>query len=194
MFVLAYLDAARQIVNEYHGGEPLHSFLKKYFGTNKKFGSRDRKHIAHLCYCFFRLGKSLNQVSVAEKMQIGLFLCNNSKSLLLEKLNAGLNEQVEKKLSEKLEKVSLEYGFEVENIFPFYESLSDQIQHYSFSISFLIQPLAYLRIRPGYEKKVTGKLNEANIAFNVVTDQCFSLEPATKLEEALVINEEAVVQ
>ena len=98
MFVQAYLNTAQQILNEYQGEEPFHSFLTKYFGANKKFGSRDRKHIAHLCYCFFRLGSSLKEVSTAERMLIGLFLCNNSKSLLLEKLNSGLNDEVEKEL------------------------------------------------------------------------------------------------
>ena len=194
MFVQAYLNTAQQILNEYQGEEPFHSFLKKYFGANKKFGSRDRKHIAHLCYCFFRLGSSLKEVSKAERILIGLFLCNNSKSLLLEKLNSGLNDEVEKELAEKLKKVVLQYGFEVKKIFPFHQALSDGIEYYPFSLSFLIQPDAYLRIRPGYEKEVTKKLSEANIAFSMVTDQCLSVGPATKLNEVLEINKEVVVQ
>ena len=194
MFVQAYLNTAQQILNEYQGEEPFHSFLKKYFGANKKFGSHDRKHIAHLCYCFFRLGSSLKEVSTAERILIGLFLCNNSKSLLLEKLNAGLNDEVEKELAEKLKKVILQYGFEVEKIFSFHQALSDDIEYYPFSLSFLIQPDAYLRIRPGYEKEVTKKLSEANIAFSMVTDQCLSVGPATKLNEVLEINKEVVVQ
>jgi len=194
MFVQAYLDTAQQILNEYQGEEPFHSFLKKYFGANKKFGSRDRKQIAQLCYCFFRLGSSLKEVSITERLLTGLFLCNDSKSLLLEKLNAGLNDEVEKELAEKLKKVNLQYGFEVEKIFPFQQALSDDIEYYSFSISFLIQPNAYLRIRPGYEKEVARKLSEANIAFSMVTDQCLSVEPATKLNKVLEINKEVVVQ
>ena len=194
MFVQAYLNTAQQILIEYHGEEPFHAFLKKYFVTNKKFGSRDRKQIAHLCYCFFRLGKSLGEVSIPERILIGIFLCNNSKSLLLEKLDAGLNDEVEKGLSEKLEKVSLQYDFEVEDIFPFRHALSGDIDYYSFSLSFLLQPPAYLRIRPGHEKEVTRKLSNAGIAFATVSDQCLSVEPATKLNEVLEINKEVVVQ
>src|SRR5687768_9272222 len=194
MFVQAYLNTAQQILKEYHGGEPFHSFLKKYFATNKKFGSRDRKQIAHLCYCFFRLGNSLKEVSIEERLMIGLFLCNNSRSLLLQKINTELNDSVEKNLPEKLKIVQEQYGFEVKDIFPFLKNLSNEIEHYSFSLSFLIQPPAYLRIRPGNEKDVTRKLCEANIVFNLVNDQCLSVEPATKLNEVLEINKEAVVQ
>ena len=194
MFVQAYLDTAQQILKEYQGQEPFHYFLKKFFGANKKFGSRDRKQIAHLCYCFFRLGSSLKEVSVAERMVIGVFLCNNAKGLLLEKLDAGLNDEVEKELPVKLIKVHRQYGFAVEKIFAFHKELSNNIEYYPFSLSFLIQPPAYLRIRPGYEKDVTRKLSKANIAFSMVTDQCLSVEPATKLNDVLEINKEVVVQ
>ena len=194
MFVQAYVNTAEEILKQYQGEEPFHFFLKKYFGKNKKFGSRDRKYITHLCYCFFRLGKSLGEVSIPERLQVGLFLCNSSKTLLLEKLNARLNDEVEKALPEKLKKVSLQYRFEVENIFPFYPALSDEIDHYFFSLSILIQPPPYLRIRPGYKKEIIRKLNNANIAFTLVNDQCLSVEAATKLNEVLEINREVVVQ
>src|SRR5688500_19149871 len=172
MFVQAYLSTAEKILKKYLGEEPFDFFLKKYFGENENFGSRDRRHITHLCYCFFRLGNSLKEVSLEERLMIGLFLCNNSRSLLLQKINTELNDSVEKNLPEKLKIVQEQYGFEVKDIFPFLKNLSNEIEHYSFSLSFLIQPPAYLRIRPGNEKNVTRKLSEANIAFTLVNDQC----------------------
>lgn len=194
MFVQAYINTAQQILHEYHGEEPFHSFLKKFFGTNKKFGSRDRKQIAHLCYCFFRLGKSLKEVSISERLMLGLFLCTNSRSLLLQKMNAELSDSTEKNLSEKIKMVQDQYGFDVVDIFPYHNNLSDQTEHYFFSLSFLIQPPAYLRIRPGNKNEVKTKLREANIPFHLMNDECLSVGPATKLEEVLEMNKEVVVQ
>ena len=194
MFVQAYLNAAQEILKEYHGAEPFNSFLKKYFTTNKKFGSRDRKQIAHLCYCFFRLGKSLMNVSVSERLMLGLFLCNNSKSLLLQKINAELDDRVEKDLKEKFRLTKEQYGLSSEEIFPFQNFLSSTIAPTSFSLSLLIQPPAYLRIRPGHEDDVTKKLSKANIPFLIINKHCLSVEPATKLSEVLDINKQVVVQ
>jgi 16S rRNA (cytosine967-C5)-methyltransferase len=67
MFAQAYLNTAQEILRGYMGEEPFSSFLKKYFTINKRFGSRDRKHITHLCYCFFRLGKSLESILFPKK-------------------------------------------------------------------------------------------------------------------------------
>src|SRR5262245_4948427 len=94
--VHSYLNSATRIIDEYGGEEPFASFLKKYFGREKKFGSRDRKHIAQLCYCFFRLGKSLTQHSVQERILIGLFLCSSESNGILEELKPQWNRGVKK--------------------------------------------------------------------------------------------------
>ncbi|HEY8690484.1 MAG TPA: hypothetical protein VIM07_14710, partial [Chitinophagaceae bacterium] len=54
----SYVNSAVAILKLYHGNEPFHQFIKKYFSTNKKFGSKDRKQISSLCYNHFRLGNA----------------------------------------------------------------------------------------------------------------------------------------
>ena len=63
----SYINSAKQILELYKGDEPFASFLKKYFGANKKFGSKDRKQVSHLCYCFFRLGKTAMALQIEER-------------------------------------------------------------------------------------------------------------------------------
>jgi len=55
----SYLNSTKGILSAYNGEEPFASFIKKYFAVHKKFGSRDRKQISHLCYCYFRLGNAM---------------------------------------------------------------------------------------------------------------------------------------
>jgi 16S rRNA (cytosine967-C5)-methyltransferase len=194
MFVQAYLNTAQEIIKQYAGDEPFHSFLKKYFGLNKKFGSRDRRHIAHLCYCFFRLGKSLPKVPVEKKLPLAVFLCDKDRTALLQKLDPELNEGVDNSLDEKILHLQEVYGFRKEDIFPFKEELSEEIVNNDFSRSFLVQPQVYLRIRPGYENRSLEKLDEAEIPYQKITQHCIAVESGTKLDELLDVNKEVVIQ
>jgi 16S rRNA (cytosine967-C5)-methyltransferase len=194
MFVQAYLNSAQEILSKYKGEEPFNSFLKKYFSLHKKFGSRDRKQIAHLCYCFFRLGKSLMNISIERKLSFGVFLCDKEKSLLLQKLNPQLNEEVEKNPDEKISNIRGIYNFQEEEIFPFYKDLSEEIDIKSFALSFLIQPRVYLRLRPNFENQVLEKLNRAGVSCQRINEDCVAVEPTLKLDDLLEINKEFVVQ
>ncbi len=72
----SYLNSATAILKQYGGDEPFASFLRKHFAANKKYGSKDRKQISHLCYCFFRLGKMAMDLPTSERILLGLFLCS----------------------------------------------------------------------------------------------------------------------
>ncbi|HEV7781947.1 MAG TPA: Fmu (Sun) domain-containing protein, partial [Chitinophagaceae bacterium] len=74
----SYLNSAVSILKSYDGAEPFASFLKKHFAQHKKFGSRDRKQVGHLCYCYFRLGKALAKAPIDEKILLGLFLSSDA--------------------------------------------------------------------------------------------------------------------
>jgi 16S rRNA (cytosine967-C5)-methyltransferase len=194
MFVPAYLKSVQEILSQYKGEEPLHSFLKKYFSLNKKFGSRDRKQIVHLCYCFFRLGKSLMDISIEKKLPLGVFLCDKEKNILLQKLDPLLNEEVDRNLNNKILKLKELYNFQEEDIFAFHKELSEEINFKNFSLSFLKQPGVYLRIRPGNKKQVLEKFTRANILYQRIDEDCIVVEPATKLDDLLEVNKEAVIQ
>lgn len=194
MFIQAYINTAQEILNAYKGEIPFGSFLKNFFAANKKFGSRDRKNITHLCYCFFRLGKALYSVDVKERMVVGLFLCSLEKNRLLEKIRPEWNDIAGWSMSEKIQKVQGFYPFDVAEIFSLQSHVSAEIDFKKFSIAMLFQPDTYLRLRPGKKIIVEEKLNRANIPFQKINDDCLAVAPATKLEEVLLLNKEAVIQ
>ena len=98
----SYLNSAKTILQQYHGEEPLASFLKKFFSLQKKYGSKDRKAISHLCYCFFRLGKGGDKLSIEERLLLGLFLSSDRQNEILRELKPEWNKQVELSLKQKL--------------------------------------------------------------------------------------------
>lgn len=194
MFVQAYINTSKEIFKIYSGQEPFSSFLKKFFRENKKFGSRDRKQIAHLCYCVFRLGKSLKTYRVEEKFAIAVYLCDKTPSQVLEYLKPEWNKNVADGIEERIKLVKEEYQLDIEEIFPWRQHLSSFIKYDLFVRSFLIQPDIYLRLRPGKEMIVQQKLSQAKIPFEVKNNHCIAVAPASKLDEILVLNSEAVIQ
>ena len=146
-----YINYAISLLENYDGKEPFHLYLKKYFSINKKHGSRDRKIISSLCYNYFRLGLGVSpDISIEEKLLLGTFLLENKSSLLLQNLKPDWNEKIHLSLSEKIGIVK--NIFDPENIFPFNDELSDQMNIESFNLSFLTQPKLFVRIRPGLAK------------------------------------------
>ena len=176
----------------YKGDEPLSSFLKKYFSANKKFGSKDRKHISNLCYCFFRLGKVVMNTSIEEKILTGLFLCSEKSSEILAALKPEWNEKYELPFNEKL--LMINSSVLISEIFPWKDELSEGIDHENFCRSFLIQPDLFLRARLGKEKIVIQKLKQAEIEFKMISDNCLALPNASKIDEIIKLDEEAVIQ
>ena len=188
----SYINSTKEILSLYKGDEPLSSFLKKYFSANKKFGSKDRKQISNLCYCFFRLGQAVMNVSIEEKLMIVLFLCSNNLNELLNALKPEWNEKIGLPLHEKL--MIVDQSFSISNIFPWKEELSEGIDHENFCRSFLIQPDLFLRLRPGKEKIVMQKLKQAGIDFKMIADTCLALPNASKIDEIIELDREAVIQ
>ena len=50
----SYFNTAISLIKTYDGSIPLQHFLKQHFSQHKKHGSKDRKFITHLCYCYYR--------------------------------------------------------------------------------------------------------------------------------------------
>jgi 16S rRNA (cytosine967-C5)-methyltransferase len=188
----SYINSAKEILEKYKGEEPFASFLKKHFSTNKKYGSRDRKHISHLCYCFFRLGKMNTELPVEERILIGLFLCSDESNEILRQLKPEWTEKVSLPISEKFSLLSIKNC--AENIFSLYDELSDDIEKEEFSISHLQQPDFFLRLRPGKEDVVKEKLESAGINFKIISNSCLALTNSSKIDTVIELNKETVVQ
>ncbi|HTH30632.1 MAG TPA: hypothetical protein VL946_04740, partial [Lacibacter sp.] len=148
----SHINSAKTILTAYSGTEPFASHLKKQFAANKKFGSKDRKQITQLCYCYFRLGNSLPDISVEEKLLAGLFLCSHSSNELLLHLKPEWNDVIEMNIEKKL--ALLNNVVDASSVFPFTNELSDGIDVDEFAFSHLQQPDLFLRIRPGRKDTV----------------------------------------
>ncbi len=188
----SYLNSAETVIKNYHGTEPFHLFLKKYFSADKKYGSRDRREIASLCYNYFRLGKSSVDFPIQERIVLGTFLCETKNSELLKVMKPEWNDLVEKSLNEKLS--ILNFPFSINDIFPYQEELSSGIDEIEFAHSFLTQPDLFLRIRPGNKKRVSGKLSGAGIHYRLLSDDCVALPNSSKVDSVIELDKEAVIQ
>jgi len=188
----SYLNSAKQILHQFRGEEPFASFIKRFFSQQKKYGSKDRKQISHLCYSYFRLGKAGSDLPVDERILLSLFLCSTESNDILEQLKPEWNEKAKRSLEEKLS--SIHYQLSPESVFPWAEKLSEGIDHRKFCESFFIQPDLFLRLRPGKEKNVIEKLQDAGIMFKKISSSCLALPNATKVENIIELDKEAVVQ
>ena len=186
----SYLNSAKTIIDSYRGDVPFAAFLKKYFNAHKKYGGKDRKQIAALCYNFYRLGKALPQLPVEEKIIVAVFLCEEKSSDFLQFHKPEWNEIITKPLDEKIAIA----GFTAEDVFPWAEELSSGIDAELFRHSFFKQPDLFLRIRPGNKETVVKKLQDAGIGFVMINDNCIALPNSTKIDNLLETDKEVVVQ
>ncbi|MBO9562328.1 MAG: Fmu (Sun) domain-containing protein [Niastella sp.] len=196
MKFFAHLNTAVQILSQYQGQQPFGIFIKDFFRQDKKYGSRDRKGISHLCYCYFRLGKALPDMAVAERVVTGLFLCSAGPNDMLGQLKPEWNEQAGLSIEEKCSVLSGSSSeqYSMLSVFPWKDELSAGIDHAAFSNSFLVQPLLFLRVRPGKLSVVTRKLEGAGISFTVPVADSLALPNSSKVDEVIVLNKEAVIQ
>lgn len=186
----SYLNSAKQVLETYKGEEPFASFLKKFFAANKKYGSKDRKQIAHLCYCFFRLGKAAINETSEEKVLTALFLCSNQPNEILAALRPEWNGKTGLTLKDKLSLLN----YQLSSVFPWKEELSDGMDYEKFCESFFIQPDLFLRIRPGHAEQVLFKLNRADIAYEFISPFTIRLPNNFRTEDFLELDKEVVVQ
>ena len=192
----SYLHSAKEILSLYKGGEPFASYIKKYFSGQKKFGSRDRKEIANLCYCYFRASPpfkgGISKSLIPDDLQLlkSLFLCSTEPHEILEALKPEWNKKTGLSLNEKLS--SLHY--QLSSVFPWKEDLSDGIEYEKFAESFFVQPDLFLRIRPGHAEKVLLKLNAAGVTYEFISPFAIRLPNSFKADQYFELDKEVVVQ
>lgn len=188
----SYLNTATAIIKSYNGTEPLSVHLKKFFSTNKKYGSKDRKQISHLCYCSFRTGKLFDAFSAEDKIIASLFLCSDAPNALLENLKPEWNERTVLSVEEKCAVLNVHCSNQ--NLFPLADELSGDVEVDVFSKSLLVQPDLFLRIRPGFREIVIAKLNNTGLKFTVTGEACIRLPNNTKIDDVIELDKEGVIQ
>ena len=131
-------------------------------------------------------------VSMDEKLLIGLFLCSNETDPVLQNLKPEWDKKINLPIDEKLK--IIDSSFEIENVFPWKEELSEGIDHTKYCRSFFIQPDLFLRLRPGKEEKVKQQLQQSGIEFKSVSATCLALPNNSKLDTIIELDKEAIVQ
>ncbi|HRP55779.1 Fmu (Sun) domain-containing protein [Agriterribacter sp.] len=213
----SYLSTAAGIIRRYKGNPPLAAFLKSFFAADKKYGSKDRRQISHLCYCYYRTGKMFYDSTLPDDEAIrvhilaGLFLCSSQPNETLQQLKPAWNERLHLSAEEKCEIVNKSLNtastspFAIHlspltshllplHVFPWKSMLSEGIDHETFCRSFFIQPDLFIRIRPGYKAIVQQKLDAGKIPYRFIGKDCIAFSNITKLDAAIEADREAVVQ
>jgi len=187
----SYLNNAQKLIKAYPSGMPFSLYLKNFFSTEKKFGSKDRKMISNLCYHYFRCYYLFDEnINLEDKIIQSVFLCEQEPNDFLAFFEPALNEKITLQLNEKLTHADLR----ISKKFPFIDFISPKIDSTLLIQSYFIQPNLFVRIRPSKEKTVLNSLTKAGLPFKLLTENCIELENRTKVETVLKINKEAVIQ
>jgi 16S rRNA (cytosine967-C5)-methyltransferase len=204
MKYFSHLNTATQLIQQYRGQEPLHHFLKNFFRQYKKFGSKDRKRITHLCYVFYRVGAAFrnqipagNSESIQQVILTGLFLYGNEQDGLLGIMKPSWNQMMAVTAEEKANIINREdliTPIDLSNIFPFSDELSEGINKDAFTLSHLHQPDLFIRIRPGYQEAVLNALGKHDIQYELLPDSAVRLPNGLRVDEIFEVDKEVVVQ
>ncbi|QES90579.1 RsmB/NOP family class I SAM-dependent RNA methyltransferase [Rhizosphaericola mali] len=189
----SYSNSAQHFIDKYDGSLPFAHFIKAQFAENKKYGSKDRRWIAHFCYCYFRVASALLGSEKEIAIRIAVYLCSDD----LSEYDAIFDKHWfdASNLNERIEIIQNQFpAFNWVHSFPFLDKLSDKIDKETFQISFLQQPDVFLRVRPQKLEIVKKKLKKVDWNYHWENEYCLRIPPNIKIEEYFEINKEVVVQ
>ena len=179
-------NSFQKIISEYKNDEPLSRFLGVFYRQNKQMGSRDRRIASRLLYNYFRLGNALSEIDLVERLGVAEFLCNDISNSFLEHYQPEWNNKLALSLAEKLDLVKEKYPqFDMNDVFPFHEHFSDDIDQEAFLLSFFTQPDLFIRVKAAEEQKIIKLLAAADVSFETKGNQTIALPNGTKLEQII---------
>jgi 16S rRNA (cytosine967-C5)-methyltransferase len=191
----SYFNTAVLLLGQYDGKQPLTIFLKAYFAKHKKYGSKDRKAIMHLCYTYFRIGHAVKNVAVEERLKIAIFITTDQAGDWAVLYDNPWITNWYPALAERLIYLQTLYpAFTIESIFPWHEQLSSGIDVNAFVLTHFQQPNLFLRIRPGKESRVIKQISELAIEHQISSGNCLALPNGSKIDGVLSINQDVVIQ
>ncbi len=94
----SYINSAKTILQDYDGSLPFAAWIKQFFKAHKKYGSKDRREITHLCYSYFRLGNAFETEPAEERMLLGVFLSSSENNFILSELKPDWNQEIHRPL------------------------------------------------------------------------------------------------
>lgn len=182
-----YQGSAVKIITRYQGDLPLHHYLKQFFKQHPQMGSRDRKWISRLVYDYFRLGHWALDAALEERIQKAVCICEPGANDFLAAINPELNELAALPLERKLESLTINNSvYSAEQLFPFAQQLSAEIDIKTWASSLLKQPLLFIRVRPGKRTKVIDILGNQGVDFQYLDNEAIALPQGTNLEQLIL--------
>ena len=172
----AHLRSAEQILSHYTGEEPFPLFLRSFFRSNPKFGSRDRRVVAALCYDAFRLGGCLADAPVRERILAGHLLCTPEPKGLIEAERPEWMPCIDMDVDGRVGCLTSTHpDFSLHDLFPFPDELSPGIDAETFIRSHLRQPDLFIRLRPRRREAVMRRIEESGIRFRCIGEAAVAL-------------------
>ncbi len=164
------------IIETYNGSLPLAHFLKNYFKQHPILGSRDRRVLSEMSYCWYRSVKGIKDqsLSMEAKLAACLKICGSEIKFPFSTENS-------------LPQLPENQSFDTAALFPYDLPLSDGITKIDWLQSMLVQPCLFIRIRKD-KGKVISLLNAAQIPFTFVSDNCLSLPNGAKIDTILPLD------
>lgn len=176
------------LLSTYKGEMPLANFLKFYFKKHPILGSRDRKILSEMAYCYYRSAKGLSPISLSlsEKINSALLLSESNlpqvKQILPEQIQSLYGKSFEEN-SKALQEQEIKFDFDSlcskEIVF------SEGINKGDWLHSMLSRPKLFLKVVPQYYSEVLLLLQEALLVFETFDDCGIALPNGTSVEKIL---------
>lgn len=183
MKAINQLKTFQRILAEYPSETPLSKFLPGFYRQNKQMGSSDRKVASRLVYNYFRLGRALANRPQDERLMVAEFLCNTQTNSFLQHFKPDWAACIAFSVDEKIDLIQKTYtDFKLEDVFPWVDSISADIDKQAFLKSFFVQPDLFIHVHNGYDHLVKAELTKAQVAFKDEGNGCYALPNGTKLE------------
>ncbi|WP_140938188.1 RsmB/NOP family class I SAM-dependent RNA methyltransferase [Sphingobacterium lumbrici] len=180
-------------LNGFSNTEPFARYLTRFFKENKQMGSSDRRMTSRFCYNYFRIGKAKADLPAIERLALAEYLCETHSELVVlvyPDLLATMGSSVTDKIKVLFEK----FNFQLGDVFPFSEYITENIEKEAFIASFFTQPNLFIRIKRGFEKEVKSELENVNFAFEEIGLQTLALPNGTKLQQLVRLEGKYEVQ
>lgn len=176
------------ILSHYKGEMPLASYLKNYFKKHPILGSRDRKVISEMAYCYYRCAKGFEpkKYSNAELIDASLLLAESMLPPLTKLISEHWQSQYGKEFEENFAFLKVaNFDFDIEKIFENNIKFSKGINKQEWLHSTLRRPRIFIHLVPQYYAEATRLIQKAEIDYEQINEYCLAFTNGTAIEKIL---------
>jgi len=164
------MQKAIGLIEGYDCRQPLSLYLKNYFHLHKNMGSRDRKTMQDMLFAYYRFSRGFENVSLEKAISLCTWL---SDSVLLREFSEywmknilGENFAELSTSANKIEMLQKSgWHFLEENIFPFKEKISPEIETKELFASIITPPATWIRCKKKFTPQIKSELEKSGIVF-----------------------------